>query len=179
MRACCGSSVWPSSGAVRCSDLALDQRLDDAPAEIGGEQDDGGVEQTAQKQRDCRIGGFDRPHVEAPGAGEQVSRQDDERHADAAIDHGHRYRRNRLGVGVALGRPKDIVDGAMRHDDGSGQRHRRDREPEEDVGAADADHQENDKIRNQQTGCGRMADARRPIPLRRLIARPQPNGRDG
>ena len=162
----------------RAAELALDQHLDDAPAKIGGQENDNCVEQAAQKHRDGRIVALHGLHVEAPGAGEKEDGEDDESHADAAVDDGDRHRGDRLCLGVAFRRAQKVMDGTMHHDDGRRQRHRGDGKPEESEGATAADHKQSDKIGGQQPGHGGIANPSGLFALLQLQPRPQPNGHE-
>ncbi len=156
------------AGALRLAELAVDQRLDDVPEEIGDQHDDDDVEGPAQEPRRQRVARGDRHQVQAPGVGQQKRGADDEGGAKPAAQDHRMW--GRLDGGLAgARRSQDVIDGALHR------RHRR-RQADDDDGKPERAHRarhprqpQQHEIGGEKPCAGGAADA---VRRRRRVCRP-------
>ena len=75
-----------------------DDCLDDAPAEISGKDDDGGIDAAAHEAVGEVVARRHAGDVDPPCAGKQRRTRNDQHHADATVDYRDQHRRDRLGI---------------------------------------------------------------------------------
>src|SRR5262245_2404158 len=78
--------------------LVGDQRLNQTPAEISGEEDDGRFEATAEQPGSCRLALCHAAETKDPNAREQTGGTDNDDDAKRTVAQGDGNRRNRLAV---------------------------------------------------------------------------------
>src|SRR5262245_34854498 len=87
-----------SFGRAGVAKLVGDQRLNQTPAEISGEEDDGCLEAAAEQTGSCRLALCHAAEIKVPNAHEKSGGTDDDDDAKRTVHQGDGNRWNRLDV---------------------------------------------------------------------------------